>query len=242
MTNFLTSTKDILLIFSAILIAFILVMVSIPTILTVARAKNLYEPNNARKVHKGSIPPFGGVAIFIGFVLSTIISTDGYKFDTLKYIIAAIILMFFVGLKDDLMVISARKKLVVQIFAAILLITLGDVRFTNIHGLMGIYEIHYFSGLLLTLFTMIVIINAFNLIDGIDGLASGLAMLSASIFGAWFFKVQQIQFSIMSFALVGSLAGFFLYNVFGHRNKLFMGDTGSFVVGLVMVDYILFLE
>ncbi len=87
---------------------------------------------------------------------------------------------------------------------------------------------------LLTLFVMIVIINAFNLIDGIDGLASGLAMLSATVFGVWFYLAGQIPFSVMSFALVGSLAGFFVYNVFGHKNKLFMGDTGSLVVGLII--------
>jgi UDP-N-acetylmuramyl pentapeptide phosphotransferase/UDP-N-acetylglucosamine-1-phosphate transferase len=81
---------------------------------------------------------------------------------------------------------------------------------------------------------MVVIINAFNLIDGIDGLASGLAMIAATAFGSWFFIAGNIQFSILSFALVGSLAGFFIYNVFGHRNKLFMGDTGSLIIGLVI--------
>jgi UDP-N-acetylmuramyl pentapeptide phosphotransferase/UDP-N-acetylglucosamine-1-phosphate transferase len=81
---------------------------------------------------------------------------------------------------------------------------------------------------------MVVIINSFNLIDGIDGLASGLAMLAASAFGIWFFVAGNTQFSILSFALVGSLAGFFIYNVFGHRHKLFMGDTGSLIIGLVI--------
>ncbi len=225
---------EISLILGALVIGFTLVIITIPPILRVARAKGLYDSFDERKIHKGSIPSLGGVAIFIGFVLSSIVATDGYSFDSLKYIIAAVILMFFIGLKDDLMAISARKKLVVQIFAAILLITLGNVRFTNIHGMFGIYEINYFSGLFLTLFAMIGIINAFNLIDGIDGLASGLAILACSFCGVWFFLAGQIQFSIMSFALVGSLAGFFLYNVFGNQNKLFMGDTGSLVIGLVI--------
>jgi UDP-N-acetylmuramyl pentapeptide phosphotransferase/UDP-N-acetylglucosamine-1-phosphate transferase len=81
---------------------------------------------------------------------------------------------------------------------------------------------------------MVVIINAFNLIDGIDGLASGLAMIASTAFGIWFFIAGNIQFAILSFALVGSLIGFFIYNVFGHRNKLFMGDTGSLIIGLVI--------
>jgi UDP-GlcNAc:undecaprenyl-phosphate/decaprenyl-phosphate GlcNAc-1-phosphate transferase len=225
---------EIVLILGAFIISFTLVIITVPPILRVARAKFLFEPSDERKIHSGSIPSLGGIAIFIGFILSTIIATDGYSFDSLKYIIASVILMFFIGLKDDLLIISARKKLIIQFFAAVLLITLGNVRLTNLHGMIGIYDIHYFSSLFLTLFAMIVIINAYNLIDGIDGLASGLAILSATVFGIWFYLSGQIQFSIMSFALVGSLAGFFLYNVFGIRNKLFMGDTGSLVIGLVI--------
>ncbi|MBN1985429.1 MAG: undecaprenyl/decaprenyl-phosphate alpha-N-acetylglucosaminyl 1-phosphate transferase [Prolixibacteraceae bacterium] len=225
---------EILLILGGAIIGFTLVLIAVPPILKVAREKNLFEPFDERKIHTGTIPPMGGVAIFFGFVLSTIIATDGYTFDSLKYIIAAVILMFFIGMKDDLLIISARKKFSVQVFAAVILITLGNVRFTSLHGIFGIYDIHYFVSLLVSLFVMIAIINAFNLIDGIDGLASGLAIVASAVFGIWFFLAGKIQFSIMSFALMGSLAGFFLYNVFGHRNKLFMGDTGSLIIGLVI--------
>ncbi|MCG6190401.1 MraY family glycosyltransferase [Maribellus maritimus] len=225
---------EILLIIGAAIIGFTLVMIAVPPILRVARQKNLFEPIEERKIHTGSIPSLGGVAIFFGFVLSTIIATDGYTFDSLKYIIAAVILMFFIGLKDDLMIISAKKKFIVQLFAGVILITLGNVRLTNLHGVLGVYDIHYFVSLFLTLFIMIAIINAFNLIDGIDGLASGLAIVASAFLGVWFFLASEIQFSIMSFALMGSLAAFFLYNVFGHRNKLFMGDTGSLIIGLVV--------
>jgi len=225
---------NLILTIGAFIIGFILVVVSIPQIVKVAHSKRLFEPFEERKIHTKIIPPMGGVAIFIGFTLSSIIATDGISFDSLKYIIASVILMFFIGLKDDLMNISARKKLMVQIFAAVILITLGNVRFTHLHGMLGTDEIGYFTSLILTIFVMIVIINAFNLIDGIDGLASGLAMLAATTFGVWFYIAGNTQFAILSFALVGSLAGFFIYNVFGHRNKLFMGDTGSLIIGLVI--------
>ncbi len=218
----------------AFTLGFCIVIIATPSILRVARAKKLFDPVGDRKIHKQVVPPLGGVGIFLGFVLSTIISTDGYSFDSLKYIIAAVILMFFIGLKDDLMNISARKKFVVQVFAVILLITLGNVQLTNLHGLFGIYEIHYASSVFLSLFAMLTIVNAFNLIDGIDGLASGLSIFASFVFGVWFYLAGQIQFAIMSFALAGSLAGFFLYNVFGNKNKLFMGDTGSLVIGLVV--------
>jgi UDP-N-acetylmuramyl pentapeptide phosphotransferase/UDP-N-acetylglucosamine-1-phosphate transferase len=225
---------DLVLTIGAFVIGFILVMISIPSIIRVAHAKHLFEPFNARKVHTKVVPPMGGVAIFIGFTISSIIATDGISFDALKYIIASVIIMFFIGLKDDLMDISARKKLMVQIFAAVILIALGNVRFTNLHGVLGFTDIGFGASLILSLFTMVVIINAFNLIDGIDGLASGLAILAASAFGSWFYLSGHPQFAILSFAMVGSLVGFFIYNVFGHRNKLFMGDTGSLIIGLII--------
>ncbi|MBN2637124.1 MAG: undecaprenyl/decaprenyl-phosphate alpha-N-acetylglucosaminyl 1-phosphate transferase [Prolixibacteraceae bacterium] len=225
---------EIVLTLGAFVIGFILVILAVPAIVRVSNAKSLFEPFEERKIHSKIAPPMGGVAIFIGFTLSSIIATDGLIFDSLKYIIASVILMFFIGMKDDLMNISARKKLVVQIFAGIILITLGNVRFTNLHGIFGVHDIGYVVSLIISLFTMVVIINAFNLIDGIDGLASGLAILAASTFGVWFFLLGNTQFAILSFALVGSLSGFFLYNVFGHKNKLFMGDTGSLIIGLVV--------
>ncbi len=225
---------EFFLIFGAFLASFFVVIIVVPSILKVARAKGLFEPFEERKIHTTIVPPLGGVAIFMGFTLSSIIATDGLSFDSLKYIIAAVILMFFVGLKDDLMTISARKKLVVQVFAAIILITLGNVRFTDLHGILGTYDIGFITSVSISLFAVVVIINAFNLIDGIDGLASGIAIAVSTFFGIWFFLAGQFQFAIMSFALVGSLSGFFLYNVFGHSNKLFMGDTGSLIVGLVI--------
>jgi UDP-GlcNAc:undecaprenyl-phosphate GlcNAc-1-phosphate transferase len=225
---------NLILTIGAFIIGFLLVMIAIPPIIRVANAKRLFEPFDERKIQNKVVPPMGGVAIFIGFTLSSVIATDGISFDTLKYIIASVIIMFFIGLKDDLMDISARKKLMVQIFAAVILITLGNVRLTHLHGILGTDEIGYITSLLLSIFAMVVIINAFNLIDGIDGLASGLAMLAATAFGIWFFIAGNTQFAILSFALVGSLAGFFIYNVFGHRNKLFMGDAGSLIIGLVI--------
>ena len=218
----------------ALVISFILVILSVPPILKVARAKELFEPFETRRVHKQLVPPLGGIAIFISFILSTIITTDGSSLNLLKYIIASVVLMFFIGLKDDLLAISARKKLVVQVAAAIILIVLGDIRFTNFHGILGIYDINYITSIIISLFAIIVITNAFNLVDGVDGLASGLGMLAATVLGVWFYLAGYYQLSIISFALIGSLAGFFLYNVFGYSNKLFLGDSGSLIIGIVI--------
>jgi len=216
-------------------LGFGLVFLTIPPIIRVSIAKRLYDTPNERKVNKVVVPTLGGVAIFIGFILSTIIATDGYNFGELKYLIAAIIIMFFVGLKDDMMDISARKKLFVQLATAIMLIVLGNFRFTNLQGIFGLYEISYPLSFAITLFTMIALINAFNLIDGIDGLASGVSTLISIIFGTWFILAGHPEYGIMCFCLAGSLIAFFIFNVFGKKHKIFMGDTGSLILGVIMV-------
>ncbi len=225
---------NILLTIISFLLSFVLVVFTIPAIINVAKVKKLYEPFCDRKVHTETIPPMGGVAIFIAFVLSSVIATDGYSFHTLKYILASVLMMFFIGLKDDLLVISARKKFLVQLAAALLLIVLGNIHITDLHGILGFHQINYTGDLIITLFVILTITNAFNLIDGIDGLASGLALLATVVLGFWFLISGHAQFAIISFALAGSAAGFFLFNVFGTKNKLFMGDTGSLIIGLIV--------
>ncbi|WP_321345714.1 MraY family glycosyltransferase [uncultured Draconibacterium sp.] len=231
---------EIILILSALALSFVLVIIAVPPIINIAKAKHLFEPFEERKVHTQIVPPLGGVAIFIGFTLSTIFATDGLRLDSLKYIYAAVLLMFFIGLKDDLMIISARKKLIVQVVAVVLLIVFAHIRFTSLHGVFGEHHIGQLTSFSLTLFAMIVIINAFNLIDGVDGLASGLGMLASFVFGTWFYLVGSYPLAIISFAMVGSLAAFFLYNVFGNRNKLFMGDTGSLLIGVMISVFVVY--
>ena len=210
-----------LLIVISIVLAFSLVVISIPAIVKIAKEKHLFEETNERKVHIDKVPALGGVAIFIGFIISSIISSNGYSFDELKYIIASIILVAFIGLKDDLITVSNRKKFVIQVFAALLLIFLAKMRIVHFHGFLGLYEVNYFISVFATLFVMILIINAYNLIDGIDGLASGLGILGSFTFGVCFVWAGEISFAIMSFALTGSLIGFFIYkrNVFNNLAK-----------------------
>lgn len=221
------------------ILGFGLVYFTIPPLIRVSIAKHLYDTPNARKVSKIVVPTLGGVAIFISFILSTIVATDGYDFSELKYLIAAVMLMFFVGLKDDLMDISASKKLFVQLVAVIMLIVLGNFRFTNLYGAFGFYEINYSFSFAITLFIMIAIINAFNLIDGIDGLASGISIVISMVFGSWFLLAGHQEYGIMSFCLTGCLIAFFTFNVFGKKYKIFMGDNGSLILGVIMVSLVI---
>ncbi len=219
---------------ASFLIALIVSYRAIPTVINVSRQIKLFSEPNGRSATIHRIPTLGGIAIFIGFILGLTLTRNGYILPGLTFIVAGVMIMFFVGLKDDIVSLSASKKLISQLIVAGILIFLGHFRFTNMHGFMGIETIPLIPSVLLTTFVMIVFINAFNLIDGIDGLAAGLSMFAASVFGVWFFLSGHFEFSILSFSLVGALLGFFFFNVYGKKNKIFMGDTGSLILGTVM--------
>ncbi|VAW19747.1 Undecaprenyl-phosphate alpha-N-acetylglucosaminyl 1-phosphate transferase [hydrothermal vent metagenome] len=218
----------------AFAISFFLALISIPPIIKVSNAKSLFALSGGRNVHTRAIPTLGGIAIFIGFMISTLIVADLSFLSEVKLLLVAVIMMFFIGLKDDILIMAAWKKLVVQVLAALLLIVLADIRFTSLHGILGIGKLNYVFSLGITLFIIIVIINAFNLIDGIDGLASGIAIQASTVLGIWFLISGHLNYSILSFALAGSLCAFFLYNVFGHKNKIFLGDTGALITGVII--------
>jgi UDP-GlcNAc:undecaprenyl-phosphate/decaprenyl-phosphate GlcNAc-1-phosphate transferase len=222
------------LIGGALLLAFMIAILSVPSVVKISISKKLFEPTGGRNFHKWIFPPFGGVAIFLGFIISSVIFTGKIQFHIYNYLISSVVLVFFVGLQEDILIISPGKKIMVQILAATMLIILGDLRITSLHGLGGIYDIGFTVSFIISLFIIISLINAFNQIDTIDGLSSGLAIVTSSGLGSWFTVAGYLQYAILSFALAGSIAGFFLYNVFGKKYKLFMGNSGAMIIGLVI--------
>jgi len=211
-------------------LAFLITFFAIPIIIQVARRKKLFDVPDERKVHKEVIPTLGGLGIFGGFILATLISAPVDNRE-LQYFAAAAIVIFFLGIKDDILILSAAKKFIGQLVAAFIIIQLGGVQLTNMHGLLGVNEIPHTASILLTFFTVIVIINSFNLIDGVDGLAGSLGLLTSLIFGTYFFLNGQLLFGVIAFSLTGSILGFLIYNF--SPAKIFMGDTGSLLIGLI---------
>ncbi|MEO7766510.1 MAG: MraY family glycosyltransferase, partial [Ferruginibacter sp.] len=138
---------------------------------------------------------------------------------------------FFLGIKDDILILSAAKKFIGQLVAAGIIIKFGGVQITNMHGFLGINEIPPIASIIFTLFTVVVIVNSFNLIDGVDGLAGCLGLLTAVVFGTYFSYVGQTIYAVMAFSMAGSLIGFLMYNF--SPAKIFMGDTGSLLIGLI---------
>ncbi len=216
-------------IFLSGVVSFLITFFAIPVIIQVAREKKMFDEPDERKVHKMVIPTLGGLGIFAGFILATLLCVPVGS-NKLQYYVAAAIVIFFLGIKDDILILSAAKKFIGQVLAAGIVIKFGGIQITNMHGFLGIGEIPYFASIILTFFTIIVITNSFNLIDGVDGLAGCLGLLTTFVFGCYFFYVGQLMYSVMAFSLAGSLIGFLIYNF--SPAKIFMGDTGSLLIGL----------
>jgi UDP-N-acetylmuramyl pentapeptide phosphotransferase/UDP-N-acetylglucosamine-1-phosphate transferase len=212
-------------------VAFIISFLAIPVVLQIAEQKRLYDIPDERKVHTQAVASLGGVGIFGGFLLASLLSIQGYLNPEFQYFFAAALVIFFLGLKDDLVVLSASKKIVGQIIAASILIHLGGIRINSMHGLFGFDQLPEAFELALSYFTIIVIINSFNLIDGIDGLAGSLGVLTMVVFGTYFFAIGFQAYALLAFALAGSLVAFLIFN--HPPAKIFMGDSGSLMIGLI---------
>ena len=212
-------------------LAFLITFFSIPVIIEVAKEKKFFDEPDERKVHKVVIPTLGGLGIFAGFIVATLMGVPPSMASILQYFMAAIMVIFFLGIKDDILILSATKKFIGQLVAAGIIIKFGGVQISNMHGFLGLYEIPHTASILLTLFTIVVITNSFNLIDGVDGLAGSLGLLTSAVFGAYFLATSQYMYAVMAFSLCGSLIGFLIYNF--SPAKIFMGDTGSLLIGLL---------
>jgi len=207
--------------------------VTIPSVINLAYQKKLLDVPDERKIHSELIPSLGGIGIFIGVLISFTLFCNLHSFEVYKYILTSYLILFFMGIKDDLLPIIARKKLMIQIFVA-LLMAYGGVRITNLYGLFGIEEINLVWSYILTILFIVGTTNAYNLIDGVDGLAGGLGGIGCATLGFLLLWVQEYNFAILAFAITGSLLAFLRYNFSKYPNKTFMGDGGSLLLGLTI--------
>ena len=221
-------------IFSTLFFSFVFTYVCIPPIVKISEEKHLFDVPNPRKLNKNLVPTLGGVSIFIGMTLSTILFLGNLRFPELRYILGALIMLFFIGLKDDILIIAPKKKLIIQTAAVAMLVGLGNFRITNLSDLFLMGNIGEWISLPLSFFILLLVINSINLIDGIDGLAAGISIVVSGILGTWFSLTGHYQYAVLSFALTGSLIAFLRFNLWGGKFKIFMGDTGSLILGAVL--------
>jgi UDP-GlcNAc:undecaprenyl-phosphate/decaprenyl-phosphate GlcNAc-1-phosphate transferase len=210
--------------------AFIITAVIIPEIIKIADSYNIMvDRPNERKLHRHKVPTLGGLAMLIGFVIATLIWAWAMQ-TGVRYLIVALGIIGGIGVRDDFLPLSAPPKLVAQTAAAFVMMYFGDVRFVSLHGFLGVYQIPDLLSYSITLFTFIVITNAFNLIDGLNGLAGSVALIVFTFYGSWFYRHDSTLMLIVCFSLLGSTAGFLLFN---YRARIFMGDTGSLLLGFL---------
>lgn len=214
------------------LTAFTLTYFAIPSIISIARDKKLYDVPIERSSHTISTPSLGGIGIFAGVVFSIVLWTPFEIYGNLQYILCAFIIIFLIGAKDDISPISPYKKLIGQIVAASILVFKSKIQLSGFYGFLGLHDqLPEWIYIMVSLLTILVIVNAFNLIDGINGLAGSIGALIAATLGCWFFLADRAEFAVIAFATIGAVVAFLKYNY--TPAKIFMGDTGALVIGLV---------
>ncbi len=220
------------------IVAFIIGLVLMPFVIKIARQKHFVVHPTKRMSHTGDIPNIGGLDICFSFLLCyALFAFEG--FEESQFMIIGLLLIVMVGFADDVLDLSPISKLVGEIAAGIALICFADIRITNLHGFLGIHEISLISSYLLSLFILVVIDNAINLIDGVDGLASGLGIVYCAFFSLFFQLCGELSWAALSYSMIGALAVFFIYNVFGRsKRKIFMGDSGSLLLGYVLTAFV----
>ena len=216
-----------------ILTSFMIVLLSTPSFILIAKKKHLFDdPSDDRKIHTKKVPLMGGMMIFAGTLFSFLLWLPINDIGVIQYLVPSLLIMFFVGMKDDIIGTAPVKKLAAHIIVAFIMVFMAEVKLTSLHGLFGIREIPEWAGIMLSIFTYIVIINAFNLIDGVDGLASGVGLIASTVFGCWFYFAGDWTYAVLSFSLAGALLGFLRFNF--NPAKIFMGDSGSLTIGFLI--------
>lgn len=215
------------------LTAFFVTYFALPSVIHIARDKQLYDVPVARSSHKERTPSLGGIGIFAGTVFAMLYWMPFSSQLMWQYLLGAALILFLLGIKDDLSDTLPAMKIVAQVMAAAIVVLKCDVQLHSFYGVLGFHApLPLWATVPLSIFTVLVITNAFNLIDGINGLAGSLAALSAGTFAAWFYVTGAMPFAIVAFATLGAVLGFLKYNY--SPAQLFMGDSGSLFLGFIM--------
>ncbi|WP_298778522.1 glycosyltransferase family 4 protein [uncultured Polaribacter sp.] len=225
--------QGLIFVFVAFLVAMIISYLSHPIVIKVSNLKGLLPQINNRSIHVNKTPSLGGIGIFLALNLTITFLGNYLGNYKLLIFLGSLTIMFFVGLVDDLITISAKSKIVFQVIAASYFILITNVKIEGLQGLFGIYEFPYFISVIVTIIFFVVLINAYNLIDGVDGLAGCFAIVISLFFGSLFYLTRNYFMFVLSVILIGAIIPFLIYN-FSKKNKIFMGDTGSMTIGFVL--------
>lgn len=213
-------------------IAYIVTFLLMPFIIRVARINKLYDKPDERKTHTYPVSSLGGVGMIAGLSISILLVTDFTVGDSaFQYYLASFFIIFMLGVIDDLFVLHPLKKLAGQLLVALIITTKAHLLITDLQGLGGFNQLTNTASYFITFFAILLIINSFNLIDGVDGLAGSLGLASSFFFGIFFYLKGDIPYAILGFTMSGTLMAFLVFNF--PPARIFMGDSGSMLIGLV---------
>lgn len=216
------------------LIAFAAALLLHPKIVEVAKMKGITDNPGYRKLQREPVPVLGGVVVFFGILTALGLTTWMVSYHDFLLYISLMLVMLVTGTLDDISSLSPRLRFLIEIAVAIMLMWLGNLWINDFHGLWGVGEISVWIAIPLTIITVVGIVNAINLIDGVDGLSSGYCIMACLMFGWFFWICGDEAMTALSFACIGALIPFFVYNVFGKRRKMFIGDGGSLLMGIIL--------
>ena len=213
-----------------------------PLIIKLSYKKKFFKKNNSRTVHGKYVSTLGGIGIFMGLLMG--MASGALVTQDLNLILVCVALafplmiVFILGVWDDLQSLKANEKLILQSVAALALVYLHPLVITNFGDFLGLYEIPYWIGFILSFLVVLTMINAVNLLDGIDGFAGLYVMLLALFISVVSYLLNIYYLQVIGLAVVGVLAPFLYFNMY-HRRKLFMGDSGSLLLGLLASYFVL---
>lgn len=225
--------KDIAAPITALIVSFLTVILLHPQLVKFALRKDIVNKPNARRLNRIPIPVLGGVGVYAGFAMALCACNAIFNIEISMVSFAAITMMLCVGLLDDIKDLKPKTKFMAQILAIAILITCCNLKIDNLYGIFGIYEIPDYLSVPLTIFACVGLINSINLIDGIDGLSSGYSIAAATLFCIYGYIHGNHLNTLIAIATIGALVPFFIYNVFGKKNKMFIGDAGSHFLGII---------
>jgi UDP-N-acetylmuramyl pentapeptide phosphotransferase/UDP-N-acetylglucosamine-1-phosphate transferase len=226
-----------------LIFSFLVTFFGIPSIVKISNIKGLYDMPGSRTSHDIPTPRLGGAMIFAGVILSSALLVGNESVIQFDSVIGGLIVLFFIGVKDDIISLVPLKKAAGQLIASLILVIIGNIRLTLCDTWFASESVAYIGDILISLLLIMTLINSINLIDGIDGLASGIGIIGSLSFGIWFIVAGHISYAVLCLSLTGSLLAFFWYNVFSKKNKIFLGDTGSMIIGFLLAFFVIsFLE
>ena len=226
-------TSVIIYLFSLLIGSFVGSYILFPKIIYIAQCKRLIANPNRRSSHLRGTPNIGGLVFFITMVFGLGLCQDWDYSHVGMSLVVGMLVLFFIGLRDDLMVINPFTKLMAQLVAILLVLINPEFQIFSLHGFLGIEEIPSWAGIPFHIFVMLSVINSFNFIDGIDGLAGIVAIIILVFFGFLFYLLGLYLFAALGMVMIGSLLAFLRFNL-SRDHKIFMGDTGSLLIGFLI--------